>query len=107
MNGVMRMRRSPWTDGSRWILLALATMIATTLVAGCGGEKGHHVSARLSAQLQQIVDGAVKSPTTVFPGTALYVSQPELGTWSGAAGEGNIDPATPIRRRTRSEPAAS
>jgi D-alanyl-D-alanine carboxypeptidase len=72
-------------------------MIVTTLVAGCGGEKGHHVSARLSAQLQQIVDGAVDSPTTVFPGTALYVSQPELGTWSGAAGEGNIDPATPMK----------
>jgi D-alanyl-D-alanine carboxypeptidase len=72
-------------------------MIAMTVVAGCGGEKEHHVSAGLSAQLQQIVDSAVASPTTVFPGTALYVSQPELGTWTGAAGEGNIDPATPMR----------
>jgi D-alanyl-D-alanine carboxypeptidase len=79
------------------MLLALATMIAMAVVAGCGGEKEDHASAALSAQLQQIVDRAVESPTTVFPGTALYVSQPELGTWTGAAGEGNIDPATPMR----------
>jgi len=39
------------------MLLALATMIAATLVAGCGGEKKQHVSAGLSAHLQQILDG--------------------------------------------------
>jgi D-alanyl-D-alanine carboxypeptidase len=97
MKGVTQMRRLSLTDGSRLILLALASMSAATLVAGCGGENEHHVSSGLSAQLQQIVVGAVKSPTTVFPGTALYVSQPGLGTWSGAAGEGDIDPATPMK----------
>src|SRR3981189_3399085 len=76
-----------WRVGTRLACLALATMIAMTAVAGCGGEKKHHVSAGLSTQLQQIVDSAVKSPKTVFPGTALYVSQPKLGTWTGAAGE--------------------
>jgi D-alanyl-D-alanine carboxypeptidase len=91
------MRRLHWRVGPRLVYLALATMIAMTVVAGCGGEKEHHVSAGLSAQLQQIVDSAVESPTTVFPGTALYVSQPKLGTWTGAAGEGNIDPATSMR----------
>jgi D-alanyl-D-alanine carboxypeptidase len=86
-----------WRVGTRLACLALATMIAMTAVAGCGGEKKHHVSAGLSTQLQQIVDSAVKSPKTVFPGTALYVSQPKLGTWTGAAGEANINPSTPMK----------
>jgi D-alanyl-D-alanine carboxypeptidase len=84
--------RSPW-----FTLLALATTIAATVLTACGGDKEHHVSAGLSAQLQQILDRAVASPKTGFPGTALYVSQPKLGTWAGAAGEANIDPATPMR----------
>jgi D-alanyl-D-alanine carboxypeptidase len=91
------MRRLHWGAGPRLVCLALATMIAMTVLAGCGGGKEHHVSAGLSVQLQQIVDRAVESPTTVFPGTALYVSQPKLGTWTGAAGEGDIDPITPMR----------
>jgi D-alanyl-D-alanine carboxypeptidase len=73
-----------------------AAMIAMAALAACGGEE-RQVSDELDSQLQQILDSAVESPKTGFPGTALRVSQPELGTWSGAAGEANIDPATPMR----------
>jgi D-alanyl-D-alanine carboxypeptidase len=91
------MTRSSWKGSPRLVVLALATMIAVTVLAACGGTEKQTVSADLSAQLQTILDNAVKSPKTVFPGTAMYVSQPELGTWSGAAGEANIDPATPMK----------
>jgi D-alanyl-D-alanine carboxypeptidase len=74
-----------------------AAMVAVAVLASCGGEESKQVSDRLDSQLQQMLDSAVDSPETVFPGTALYVSQPELGTWAGAAGQGNIDPATPMR----------
>jgi D-alanyl-D-alanine carboxypeptidase len=83
--------------GRKLALLALAAAIATAAVAACGGKEERQVSNELATGLQQILDGAVGSPETAFPGTALYVSQPELGTWAGAAGEGNIDPATPMR----------
>src|SRR5262245_29418592 len=84
----------------RWLQVAVSlgtAMIATTVLAACGGQEEKQVSDKLGSQLQEILDSAVASPKTVFPGTALYVSQPELGTWTGAAGEGNIDPATPMR----------
>jgi D-alanyl-D-alanine carboxypeptidase len=74
-----------------------AAMIAMAAFAACGGEEQRQVSDELDSQLQQILDSAVESPKTGFPGTALRVSQPELGTWSGAAGEANLDPATPMR----------
>jgi D-alanyl-D-alanine carboxypeptidase len=76
-----------------------AAMIAVAALAACGGEEETQVSDQLAGQLQEIVDSAVESPKTVFPGTALYVSQPELGTWNGAAGEGNLDPAKAMRAR--------
>jgi len=101
MKNLNRRRRRPirrWlTRGPKLVLLVLATMVAMTVLAACGGEKEKQVSGDLATQLQGILDSAVESPKTVFPGTALYVSQPELGTWAGAAGKGNIDPATPMR----------
>jgi D-alanyl-D-alanine carboxypeptidase len=90
------MKRWFSTNGRKLLVLPLAAIIATATLAACGGEETKRVSNDLDAQLQQILDGAVERPETVFPGTALYVSQPELGTWAGAAGEGNIDPATPM-----------
>ena len=74
-----------------------AALIAMAVLAGCGGTDERHVSKQLATKLQQVLDSAVASPKTVFPGTALYISQPKLGIWSGAAGEANIDPATPMR----------
>lgn len=91
------MRRWISTTHRKLLVLALAAMAAGAVLAGCGGEERKQVSDELDAQLQQILDNAVESPETVFPGTALYVSQPELGTWGGAAGEGTIDPAAPMQ----------
>jgi D-alanyl-D-alanine carboxypeptidase len=87
------MTRLTWKAGP----LALAVMLAATVVAACGGSEKKALPADLSAQLQTILDNAVKSPKTLFPGTALYVSRPGLGTWSGAAGEANVAPATPMK----------
>ena len=78
--------------------MALAATIAATALAACGGgEEEERVSDPLGRQLQQVVDDAVRNPETTFPGTALHVSHPELGTWSGAAGEGRLEPATPMQ----------
>jgi D-alanyl-D-alanine carboxypeptidase len=82
----------------RFVRLILAGMVAVTGVAACGGEKKRaEVSADLDVRLQKVLSGAVARPEAVFPGTALTITRPGLGTWSGAAGEGNIEPATPMR----------
>jgi D-alanyl-D-alanine carboxypeptidase len=84
----------------RWLIIGAclaAAMVAMAVLASCGGDESKQVSDQLDSQLQHILDSAVDSPESVFPGTALYVSHPELGAWSGAAGQGNIDPATPMR----------
>jgi D-alanyl-D-alanine carboxypeptidase len=91
------MKLWPSTNGRKLVFLALAATAVVAVLAACGGEDTKQVSNELDAQLQQILDSAVASPETVFPGTALYLSQPEVGTWSGAAGEGNIDSAAPMR----------
>ena len=91
------MRRWFSTSGRKRVVPVLATTIAIAALAACGGQEKKQVSDELGTQLQQILDSAVESPKTVFPGTALYVSHPKLGTWAGAAGEGNINPATPMR----------
>jgi D-alanyl-D-alanine carboxypeptidase len=95
------MKRWLTTSGLKLAPLALAATIAVAVLPACGGEENRKVSSELDTQLQQIVDSAVDSPKTVFPGTALYVSQPELGTWNGAAGESNVDPSTPMRAEHR------
>jgi D-alanyl-D-alanine carboxypeptidase len=82
--------------GPKPTALALAAMIATSVLTACGGDEEKKVSPELATRLQQVLDRAVESPKTFFPGTALYVSLPEQGTWAGAAGESNIDPATPM-----------
>jgi D-alanyl-D-alanine carboxypeptidase len=52
---------------------------------------------QLASQLQAALEDAVESPEANFPGALLYVSSPELGTWTGAAGLGNIETATAMR----------
>ena len=91
------MKRWVSTNGRKLAFLALAATIAISAMAACGGEETKQVSNELDTQLQQILDSAVDSPETIFPGTALQVSQPDVGTWSGAAGEGNIEPAAPMK----------
>ncbi len=51
----------------------------------------------MTTQLQIVLEDAVNSPETVFPGALLYVSSPDLGTWSGVAGLGNIETETAMR----------
>jgi D-alanyl-D-alanine carboxypeptidase len=92
-----RVRRS-WRR--RWFTIGAslgAALIAAAVFSACGGGEETRVSDQLAGQLQETLDRGVESPRTVFPGTALYVSQPELGTWAGAAGEANIDPGTPMQ----------
>ena len=45
----------------------------------------------LAAQLQAVLEAAVASPETNYPGAVLHVSSPELGSWTGAAGLGNTE----------------
>lgn len=46
---------------------------------------------QLAGQLQAALEAAVNSSDTVFPGALMHVSGPDLGSWSGAAGLGNIE----------------
>ncbi len=52
---------------------------------------------QLANQLQTVLDDAVASPETIFPGAFMHVSGPELGIWTGAAGLGNIETSTAMR----------
>lgn len=70
-------------------VLAIAAIAAVTLTA-CGGRTSKPVSAELSGRLQTILDSGVANPKTVFPAAAVYVSQPRLGTWVGAAGIADV-----------------
>jgi D-alanyl-D-alanine carboxypeptidase len=92
-----RLRPPFSTSGGGITVLALVAIFAMAVPSALAGRNERPVPNRLAAKMQQILDTAVKSPKAVFPGTALYVSQPRLGTWTGAAGEANVDPATPMR----------
>jgi D-alanyl-D-alanine carboxypeptidase len=55
----------------------------------------------LASQLQAALQDAVDSPETEYPGAVLHVSSPELGTWTGAAGLGEIETNTAMRVNDR------
>jgi D-alanyl-D-alanine carboxypeptidase len=74
--------------------LAAIALIAAPIAPA--GRTDKPVSNALASKLQKVVDTAVASPRAVFPGTELFVSQPELGTWRGAAGEADVHPRTPM-----------
>ncbi len=76
------MRRWLRSGGPKPTALALAAMIAMSVLTACGGDEEKKVSPELATRLQQVLDRAVESPKTFFPGTALYVSLPEQGTWA-------------------------
>jgi D-alanyl-D-alanine carboxypeptidase len=85
------------TNGLKIVVLALAAVVATAALTACGDRGKKQASDELRTRLQQTLESAVENQKTGFPGTVLYVSQPKLGTWTGAAGESNIHPATPMR----------
>jgi len=70
------------------ILLVLVAMLGVGLV---------QAQESMTTQLQMVLEDAVDSPETVFPGALLYVGNPQFGTWSGAAGLGNIETETAMR----------
>jgi len=51
----------------------------------------------ITDQLQAALETAVHSLDTNFPGAVLHVRSPQFGSWSGAAGMGEIETATPIQ----------
>ena len=81
-------------------LKIFSCLMALTLVLGlmaCATPAEKVFDEQLASQLQAALEDAVESPETKFPGALLYVSSPELGTWSGAAGLGNIETDTAMR----------
>lgn len=55
----------------------------------------------LARQLQHVLRGAHRDPSTHFPGAILHVNSPTLDAWTGVVGLGRIAPATPIRPADR------
>jgi D-alanyl-D-alanine carboxypeptidase len=51
----------------------------------------------IASQLQAVLEAAVASPDTNYPGAVLHVSSPELGSWTGAAGLGEVETNTAMR----------
>jgi len=75
-------------------------LISLTLILGltaCAPPTEKAFDEQLASQLQTALEEAVESPETNFPGALLRVSSPELGTWTGAAGLGNIETGTAMR----------
>lgn len=55
----------------------------------------------LGQKLQAALEAAVASPDTAWPGAVLYVNAPGLGSWSGAAGLGELETNTAMRPQDR------
>jgi D-alanyl-D-alanine carboxypeptidase len=67
------------------------------MVTTCAAPAEKALDEQLANQLQAALNDAVESSETQFPGALLYVNGPDLGTWSGAAGLGNIETSTAMR----------
>lgn len=84
----------------RWVSLVLAIVLLASAVMACGTHK-KELDKDLAGQLQEMLEAAVASPDTNYPGAVLYVSSPELGTWTGAAGLGEITTDTAMKPNDR------
>jgi len=87
-------------DGKMMRLKIFSLLMVLTLVLGvtaCVAPAEKTFDEQLASQLQAALEDAVQSQETVWPGALLYVSSPDLGTWSGAAGLANVEAATPMR----------
>jgi D-alanyl-D-alanine carboxypeptidase len=80
------------TKWSRALLLA-----SLGALSACGsadpGDDGATFPTKLATDLQAAMDETVAQGAA--PGVTLYVSHPERGTWSGAAGLGDIEQGRP------------
>jgi len=63
------------------ILLILVVLLGGGLV---------QAQESMTTQLQSVLEDAVNSPETIFPGALLHLSSPDIKTWNGAAGLSNI-----------------
>ena len=81
------------------VAAALASLFAVTLPAA--GAQAHDAQPAIGPRLQTILDRAVKSPQTTFPGVALRVRVPGHGTWAGASGTANVETGAKMRPGAR------
>lgn len=81
--------------------LAGAAVFAMTVPAAEAAVHAGEAPRPVGPRLQAILDRAVRAPATTFPGVALRVRLPGHGTWAGAAGKANIDPARRMRAKDR------
>jgi D-alanyl-D-alanine carboxypeptidase len=80
---------------------ALAAIFAMALPATGVAAPAHRTPEPAGAKLQAIVDQAVSSPATTFPGAALTVRRPGHTARSVAAGKARIAPAVRMRAGDR------
>jgi len=81
---------------TRWVWLLVVALV-TLGVAGLTATSVAGENGPLGTELQTVLEAALESAETEFPGVLMYVSGPELGTWAGAAGLGDIETDIPIR----------
>lgn len=80
----------------RWVWLSVVALVAVGL-AGLTGTSVAGENGIPGTDLQAVLEAALESAETKFPGTLMYVSSAEVGTWTGAAGLGDIETDIPIR----------
>jgi CubicO group peptidase (beta-lactamase class C family) len=93
----------PLSDDEAVILgLGLRNRGETISVVEVDGEEQLFYSGYLMKKLgtaellQRVLEAAVESPDTSYPGVVLHVSSPQLGSWTGAAGMGDIETNIPM-----------
>jgi D-alanyl-D-alanine carboxypeptidase len=80
---------------------ALASLFALTAPAAGASAQPDDAARPIGPRLQAILDRAVKSPNTTFPGVSLHVRVPGHGTWAGASGKANVETGARMRPGSR------
>jgi D-alanyl-D-alanine carboxypeptidase len=96
--GPTRRRR---TAGASIAALAGAAVFAMTVPVAGAAAHVREAPRPVGPRLQAILDRAVSSPATTFPGVALSVRRPGHASWSAAAGQANIETGRRLRRDDR------
>ena len=83
--------------------LAVCVLALAGALAACAGEADPKPapSARVTAELQQVLDDAVEEPEELLPGAIAYYREPGTASWTGSAGLGDIDAGKAIRAQDR------
>jgi D-alanyl-D-alanine carboxypeptidase len=85
----------------RTAALLAASALAMLGISTADAQARETPSRGTGPRLQAILDRAVRSPQTTFPGVALYVRRPGQRAWSGAAGRASIRSTRQMRPRDR------